>query len=88
MNNDDLVILIIKRILEQKFGIQFNDNSIDTKKPIYSFFGSPNAINCLYFLLEVSIRFHIPLSSNMIERGMKWNLSELANEVIRLQGIS
>ena len=81
------VLCDMKRVLVGLLGKSIESIDADISKPVYTFFGMPSAIDCLYFLLEVAIRYQIPLHNDLIEHCMDWNLIQYADRVSELQAI-
>ena len=83
MSEYELILQDLCVICQQTFRVTTEqaENSINT--PLFTINSNLNALDTLYFLLEIIRKFNVSLSSDMMENSVKLSLSELATEVIR-----
>ena len=83
MSEYELILQDLCVICQQTFRVTTEqaENSINT--PLFTIISNLNALDTLYFLLEIIRKFNVSLSSDMMENSVKLSLSELATEVIR-----
>ena len=82
MSEYELVLQGLCVICQKTFGVSIDQIEKSINLPVFIIIGSPNALDVLYFLLEITRKYRISLSNDLIENNVKWSLSELATEVL------
>ena len=83
MSDYELIFQDLCELFKETFDISVEQIKKNLNMPVSSFIHRPNAHDFLYFLLEISRKFHITLSNDMMENCMKWSVSEYAIEVMK-----
>lgn len=83
MDNYEQILHSLYCILGERFGVVFDTATDYANIPIRYCFDNTNTLNCLYFLLEIAIRYNIMPSNRMMENCMTWSLNEYALEILK-----
>ena len=82
MSDYELVLQYLCEMFKETFGVSAEQIESNLNTPVCSIIHSPNAHDFLYFLLEISRKFHISLSNDMMENCMKWSLHDFVLDVM------
>ena len=79
MNDNELIMNGIFEILRKITDV--GGEAPKCSMPIGSYFADYSIVDHLYFLLEISRKFNIKLSNNILENYTNWNLLELSDAI-------
>lgn len=79
----ELVLQDLCELFKEIFGISGERIKNNLDMPVCRIIYSLNAHDFLYFLLEISRKFQVTLSNDMMENCMKWSIAEFAAGVLK-----
>lgn len=83
MLNYEFVIQDLCDICQRAFGVAFQKTKTDLNTPLCTIISNPNAIDSLYFFLEISRKLHIRLTDDMMLNFAKWSLAEYTGCILK-----
>ena len=80
----ELVLQGVCDIFQKTFGVSIEQTENNRSAPIYKLVSNPNALNTVYFLLEISRKYRFTLSDDMMEYCTERSLEEITQKIVNV----